>query len=46
MIIVGNNRPNRGHGYWKQQQRYHAFTTGPKPDFDAATLDWLFAQQR
>jgi hypothetical protein len=39
VIIVGNNHPNRPHGYWKQQNRYHAFGTGPAPDFDAATLD-------
>ena len=38
VIIVGNNHPNRPHGYWKQQNRYHAFGTGPAPDFDAATL--------
>jgi hypothetical protein len=39
VIIVGNNHPNRPHGYWKQQNRYHAFGTGPAPDFDADTLD-------
>ena len=38
VIIVGNNHPNRPHGYWKQQSRFHAFATGPKPDFEAATL--------
>ena len=38
VIIVGNNHPNRPHGYWKQQNRYHAFATGPAPDFDSATL--------
>ena len=36
VIIVGNNHPNRPHGYWKQQNRYHAFGTGAAPDFDAA----------
>ena len=39
VIIVGNNHPNRPHGYWKQQNRYHAFGTGPAPDFDSGTLD-------
>lgn len=39
VIIVGNNHPNRPHGYWRQQNRYHAFATGPAPDFDAGTLD-------
>jgi hypothetical protein len=38
VVIVGNNHPNRPHGYWKQQNRFHAFATGPAPDFDAATL--------
>ena len=39
VVIVGNNHPNRPHGYWKQQNRFHAFGTGPLPDFDASTLD-------
>ena len=39
VVIVGNNHPNRPHGYWKQQNRFHAFATGPRPDFDASTLD-------
>jgi len=38
VIIVGNGRPNRPHGFWKQQHRHHAFATGPRPDFAAATL--------
>ena len=38
VVIVGNNHPNRPHGYWKQQNRFHAFGTGPSPDFDSATL--------
>jgi hypothetical protein len=38
-VIVGNNHPNRAHGYWKQQNRFHAFGTGPRPDFDADTLN-------
>jgi hypothetical protein len=43
VVIVGNNHPNRPHGYWKQQNRYHAFGTGPAPDFDSATLDCYLA---
>ena len=39
VVIVGNNHPNRPHGYWKQQARFHAFATGPAPDFDADTLN-------
>lgn len=39
VIIVGNNHPNRGPGYWKQQNRHHALGTGPAPDFDSGTLD-------
>ncbi len=39
VVIVGNNHPNHPHGYWKQQNRYHAFATGPRPDFDASTMD-------
>jgi hypothetical protein len=39
VIIVGNNHPNRPHGYWKQQNRFYAFATGPAPDFDSATLN-------
>ncbi|WP_448002736.1 PKD domain-containing protein [Agromyces bauzanensis] len=39
VVIVGNNHPNRPHGYWKQQHRFHAFGTGPTSDFDADTLD-------
>lgn len=39
VVIVGNNHPNRPHGYWKQQARFHAFATGPAPDFDAETLN-------
>ncbi len=31
VIIVGNNHPNRPHGYWKQQYRYYAFGSGPAP---------------
>ena len=38
VIIVGNNHPNRPHGYWKQQNRLHAFGTGPAADFDSGTL--------
>ncbi|MFZ0015500.1 MAG: PKD domain-containing protein, partial [Acidimicrobiia bacterium] len=38
VVIVGNGSPNRPHGYWKQQNRYHAFGTGPRPDFDSETL--------
>jgi hypothetical protein len=38
VVIVGNGRPNRPHGHWKQQNRYHAFATGPRADFDSATL--------
>ena len=38
VIIVGNNHPNRGHGYWKQQTRRHAFGTGPASDFDSGTV--------
>lgn len=37
VIIVGNNHPNRPHGYWKQQFRYYVAGLGPS-DFDAATL--------
>ena len=36
VVIVGNNHPNRPHGYWKQQDRYHAFATGPASDFTPA----------
>ena len=39
VVIVGNNHPNRPHGYWRQQNRAYAFGTGPAPDFDSATLD-------
>jgi len=39
VVIVGNNHPNFPHGYWKQQTRFHAFATGPAPDFDADTLN-------
>jgi hypothetical protein len=38
VVIVGNNHPNRPHGYWRQQNRYYAFGTGPAPDFDSGTL--------
>lgn len=38
VVIVGNNHPNRPHGYWKQQYRYFAFGTGPAPDLEADTL--------
>jgi hypothetical protein len=37
VIILGNNHPNRPHGYWKQQFRHYVFGQGPS-DFDAATL--------
>jgi len=37
VIIVGNNHPNRPHGYWKQQYRFYAFGSGPAPDIDATT---------
>jgi hypothetical protein len=37
VVIVGNNHPNRPHGYWKQQYRYYAFGSGPAPDIDATT---------
>jgi hypothetical protein len=43
VIIVGNNHPNRPHGYWKQQNRRHAFATGPASDFDAGTLTCYLA---
>ena len=39
VVIVGNNHPNRPHGYWRQQNRFYAFGTGPAPDFDADTLN-------
>jgi hypothetical protein len=39
VVIVGNNHPNRPHGYWKQQYRYYAFNSGPAPDIDATTAD-------
>ena len=32
VVIVGNNHPNRPHGYWKQQYRFYAFGSGPRPD--------------
>jgi hypothetical protein len=38
VVVVGNNHPNRPHGYWKQQHRRHAFGTGPASDFDEETL--------
>ena len=37
VVIVGNNHPNRPHGYWKQQYRFYAFGSGPRPDVDATT---------
>lgn len=37
VVIVGNNHPNRPHGYWKQQFRSYVVGLGPS-DFDAATL--------
>lgn len=43
VVIVGNNHPNRPHGYWRQQNRFYAFGTGPAPDFDSATLDCYLA---
>ena len=37
VIIVGNNHPNRPHGYWKQQFRSYVVGQGPS-DFSTATL--------
>ena len=38
LVVVGNNHPNRPHGYWKQQARRHAFGAGPVSDFSAETM--------
>ena len=46
VVIVGNNHPNRPHGYWKQQYRYYAFGSGPRPDIDATTAALLPEDRR
>ena len=38
VIIVGNGSPNNPHGWWKQEVRFHATNTGPKPAFTAERM--------